>query len=516
MSARVPFLPPLSSYLSIHVVNTTVTTFRSTAIDISEQARKLFNELSERLNLKCPRCKAVFNDYEGCNALSCGVPSCKAAFCAICLVDCGHDAHAHVLKAHGDYFDKDAFERSKSLRAKSEIDKLMASLSEESVDLQQLVRNHIDKAKLLNGGSDSSNASWKTAEFLQKAKDNLSLAVRTDRLALLSNPEEYNMRAPINRDAVSPRCVVPRNYRLRLVRLGEDLFRILLEHQNTNNRQFGLINDVEAHFKDNPKVEALVNVSQSLQCAVIAFEGRDGLFQSSRAGKIPKGHRMTDNEVCISMRKINRDGNVTDDELQYAPDLSVIGLNPNRRMLLLESHVERTPDKALMFEPLQHLIGVSTPRAVITELDDIVPESQSQLNEQQQQVADPKKLKTAMEVAGPPGTGKTKTIVELVRALLRCTTSDILVLSERNGAINAIAEKFRKESIKTKGTKAEIIDLEVWMSVLAYGSPESIGESTKLFTVKEKIEYVFLCFVDHLQASSSHGSLFALAGVILI
>jgi len=123
---------------------------------MSEKARKLFNELCERLNLKCPRCEAVFHDYDGCNALSCGVASCKAGFCAICLEDCGHDAHPHVRKAHGDYFDKAAFERSKSLRAKSEIDKLMASLSKESADLQQLVHNHIDKAQLLIGGADSS------------------------------------------------------------------------------------------------------------------------------------------------------------------------------------------------------------------------------------------------------------------------------------------------------------------------------------------------------------------------
>jgi len=484
MSARVPFLPPLSSYLSIHVVNTTVTTFRSTAIDISEQARKLFNELSERLNLKCPRCKAVFNDYEGCNALSCGVPSCKAAFCAICLVDCGHDAHAHVLKAHGDYFDKDAFERSKSLRAKSEIDKLMASLSEESVDLQQLVRNHIDKAKLLNGGSDSSNASWKTAEFLQKAKDNLSLAVRTDRLALLSNPEEYNMRAPINRDAVSPRCVVPRNYRLRLVRLGEDLFRILLEHQNTNNRQFGLINDVEAHFKDNPRVETLVNISQALKCAVIAFEGSAGLYQSS-----PKGRGITANDVCITMQKISRDGDVIQDERYYSNNLTIVGVNPNMRIVSLACHVREAPHDVLMFKSLQHLIGVGAPTTVVTELDIEIPESQSQLNDDQSRVAHPLLLKTAMEVAGPPGTGKTKTIVELVRALLKCTTFDILVLCERNNCLDALATKFKQEAFRVnEDMRTEIFDREAWLSVIAYGSARNMGESTKLFTVAEKIE----------------------------
>ena len=93
-----------------------------------------------------------------------------------------------------------------------------------------------------------------------------------------------------------------------------------------------------------------------------------------------------------------------------------------------------------------------------------------------------------MEVAGPPGTGKTKTIIELVRALLKCTNFDILVLSERNGAINAIAEKFKKESFKIRGKMTEITDLHVWKSVMAYGAAESMGESTKFFTINEKLQ----------------------------
>mmetsp|Transcript_9264 Transcript_9264/g.32175 ORF Transcript_9264/g.32175 Transcript_9264/m.32175 type:complete len:599 (+) Transcript_9264:26-1822(+) len=63
----------------------------------SEQARgeaaaKHLQE--ELLTLKCPRCRAAFVDYEGCNALVCS--RCKCGFCAFCLADCGHDAHAHV------------------------------------------------------------------------------------------------------------------------------------------------------------------------------------------------------------------------------------------------------------------------------------------------------------------------------------------------------------------------------------------------------------------------------------
>ena len=374
---------------------------------MNEQARKIFNQLSERINLKCPRCKTVFVDYDGCNALNCAVPSCLAAFCAICLKDCGSDAHAHLRDAHGGYFDKDAFTKSTAHRARGEIDKLMVTLSNEPIKLQQLVRNQIDKAKLLNNKTDSVDVSYKTDEFLRKAKCTLSLAMKADRLALLSKPEEYNPRAPINREAVSPRCLVPNDYRLCLIQLEGNLYRIRLEHLDI------IISDVDAHFKDNPQDESLVNLSQALKCAVLAFEGVAGLYQSSRAAGIPKGHRVEDNEVCITMKKISRDGIVTEDELHYfARNLTVIGLNPNNRMVLLEQYVEQSPNNVLMFEPLQHLLGVAAPSAVFTELDGI-PESQSDLNVNQRLVANPLLLKTAMEVAGPPGTGKTKRLLSL-------------------------------------------------------------------------------------------------------
>ena len=46
------------------------------------------------LTLRCPRCKTAFIDYSGCAALTCGI--CKAGFCALCLKDCGNNAHSHV------------------------------------------------------------------------------------------------------------------------------------------------------------------------------------------------------------------------------------------------------------------------------------------------------------------------------------------------------------------------------------------------------------------------------------
>lgn len=58
------------------------------------------------LTLRCPRCRAAFADFVGCDALTC--EACGGAFCAICLKDCGTDAHSHLreVQFHGarDYF----------------------------------------------------------------------------------------------------------------------------------------------------------------------------------------------------------------------------------------------------------------------------------------------------------------------------------------------------------------------------------------------------------------------------
>lgn len=453
------------------------------------RAGRLFNELANKLNLKCPRCEAVFHDYEGCNALTCSVPGCKAAFCAVCLKDCGHDAHPHVRDTHGNFFDKGAFESGKKARAQEEISSLLNKLSNDSAELRQLVLNHIQKAKLGQDVTDSSaTAAAKKDVFLQKTKASLSHAVCSDRLGLLSTPDEYNGRKNISRDSISPRCVIPSDYRLSLTHTQGDLYKFALSHNILPGEDYWThIDDIEAHFKESPKVDSLFNVAQALRNAVVAFDGHPTLYQTSRGNEIPHGHQVAKDEVCIVLKAIGSHGNVEDVRGHFQSG-RIISLNQNLRMLLLEEHVRNTPDSELMFEPLQHLIGMEVPLPLLTKIEMDVPDSQLGLNDEQKKVAYPLSIKTAMEVAGPPGTGKTKTIVELVRALLQCTSYDLLVLSERNGAINAIAEKFKTESTTTKGKTIEITDLQVWLSVMAYGAGDTMGESTKSFTLEEKLK----------------------------
>ncbi len=49
--------------------------------------------IEDILTLRCPGCKLAFIDYSACAALTC---KCGAHFCALCLMDCGTDAHRHV------------------------------------------------------------------------------------------------------------------------------------------------------------------------------------------------------------------------------------------------------------------------------------------------------------------------------------------------------------------------------------------------------------------------------------
>ena len=62
-------------------------------VDVRTHFNRITNDI---MNLKCPRCRNPFLDFEGCFALTCSNGSCNCPFCAFCLKDCGKDAHEHV------------------------------------------------------------------------------------------------------------------------------------------------------------------------------------------------------------------------------------------------------------------------------------------------------------------------------------------------------------------------------------------------------------------------------------
>lgn len=461
-------------------------TNRKEISEMNVRARDIFNEITEQINLRCPRCQIVFSDYDGCNALQCASHSCKAAFCAICLKDCGTDAHGHVRTQHGDLFDKSAFQKSKDLRSKTIVENRLVALSHESNDLMLLVRNHIDKATLLCDGMDSHQT--RTTQFLRETRENLRRTINNDRLGLLSNPDEYR---PGHRDIterdISPRSAISSDFRVTMTSTGEDdIYRLKLEHESRYGEWESIsLDKVAKELKDTPHIDNVVNLIQNTRCAVIAFAGQDALFQTN-----PKKseHRLEEDEVCIHLSKINQNGELENKNRDRNNSFRIIGLNPNVRMLQLEKHVRNTTDSDLMFTPLKHFIGDGKAVPCLTEILRPVPNTLKALNKEQQRVAHPLSMKSAMEVAGPPGTGKTKTIIELVNAVLECTDFDVIVLSERNGAINAVAEKFKDSSLDIVSSKStKIKNLRIWTSLLTFGAGDTIGKSTKLFTLEGKL-----------------------------
>ena len=170
---------------------------------------------------------------------------------------------------------------------------------------------------------------------------------------------------------------------------------------------------------------------------------------------------------------------------------AILGLNPNRRFLLLEDHVFTSEDNSLLFPALEAFVGGIAPTRVLDEILVPAPDTFKDLNTEQQRVAHPLSLTCAMEVAGPPGTGKTKTITELVRSLLECTDLNMIVLSERNGAIDAIASKMAGDCLlfEVQGKKLvpKVINVELWLRIIAFGSSGAIGNSTRLFTPNAKM-----------------------------
>jgi hypothetical protein len=157
----------------------------------SEEAFKSFHQITEEVNLKCPRCTHVFDDdCDGCNALRC---SCGAAFCALCLADCGRNAPEHIRQNHPDgMFSKDMSERAKRKRAQMIVKNHLTAMKQDIKELVQLVKNHIDKVELLESSVSADTVRERIANFLRGGKKNLATAVKSDRLSLISVPAEKN------------------------------------------------------------------------------------------------------------------------------------------------------------------------------------------------------------------------------------------------------------------------------------------------------------------------------------
>jgi hypothetical protein len=76
----------------------------------------------------------------------------------------------------------------------------------------------------------------------------------------------------------------------------------------------------------------------------------------------------------------------------------------------------------------------------------------------------------------------------LVRGIIQCTEYEVIVLSERNGAIEAIAEKIAGDCLDFSHSEDDprVTDVGLWMNVLAFGSAGGMGAAAKRFTLVQK------------------------------
>ena len=336
--------------------------------------------------------------------------------------------------------------------------------------------------------------------FLNKAQASLTYAVKNDRLSILS---KKGFIPRLKAHHISPRNAIPDDYKLCLI--ADSGFKCKIELRQLINNRWTIVPlpkepAKEEGGKDKARqdrktrlvIDALINVRRSLLCCSVAFLGSPRLYQTLHA-KSRKDERGGCDEISVKFAICDRSGAIQGKRLSLqqigCSGTKILGFNQNQRMLLLEKHVEASTKKELLFEPLKQYVSVANPIRLLRELVSVSPpETFKALNSRQQLVAHPLSIKTAMECAGPPGTGKTKVITELVRAVLHCTDYNLIILSERNGAIDAIAERIASDCINNpKSTRQSVKDFILWRRVLSFGSA-GMGSYSRLFRMEEKLE----------------------------
>ncbi len=110
-------------------------------IELLQVRKHIENEI---MVLRCPKCRLVFMEFNGCAALTCEAEDargtkrggCGCHFCAFCFQDCGGDAHQHVahcrLNASKDvYPPQGAWERAMKERRRISLHQYWAGLNPE-------------------------------------------------------------------------------------------------------------------------------------------------------------------------------------------------------------------------------------------------------------------------------------------------------------------------------------------------------------------------------------------------
>jgi hypothetical protein len=207
---------------------------------------------------------------------------------------------------------------------------------------------------------------------------------------------------------------------------------------------------------------------------------------------------LADDDVSVQFQRLGKDGNLVADVVTLnsiivhaAPndEVEILGINQNLRLVLLERHIRESHADVLLFDPLRHFVGCGPPRRVFADIKKLAPATFHELNEQQQSVAHPLSLMTAMDVAGPRGVERQR---PLPSSFAQSWNAQItMLLSSLRGMeplmllpINSPASCLTRRSDKVVG----ITDIPLWMSLMSFGAGSAMGSSTMLFTLDEKIK----------------------------
>jgi ATP-dependent RNA/DNA helicase IGHMBP2 len=122
--------------------------------------------------------------------------------------------------------------------------------------------------------------------------------------------------------------------------------------------------------------------------------------------------------------------------------------------------------------PQNRLVNILTGQSSPTFHPEIAPLPIPQLNDSQQRAVD--RIRAANELAivhGPPGTGKTTTLVQAIKALLKEDNRKILVVAPSNTAVDLLSEKLHEQGL----------------NVLRVGNPARVSERLMSLTLDHKM-----------------------------
>ncbi len=127
---------------------------------------------------------------------------------------------------------------------------------------------------------------------------------------------------------------------------------------------------------------------------------------------------------------------------------------------------------AVVGKPEGHLVEVITGAKSPSFRDVVLSDNNPRLNASQQAAVD--KILSANELAivhGPPGTGKTTTLVQAIKALIRQDRKQVLVVAPSNTAVDLLSEKLSDEGL----------------NVLRVGNPARVSERLTALTLDSKM-----------------------------